>query len=320
MDISGCTILVTGGNGCIGKEVVKFLLAESPKKIIVIGRRTNLDSFDLENIEYSTGDICNFQYMDEKLKGVDILVHLAAKVHSLPQNTKDEEEFYRVNTKASEDIFNLAILHQLKKVVFISSVAVFGDKGESLISEEDVCRPTSPYGKSKLMAEQFLTKISSENKLDMTILRPVTVFGNFDKGNIANFIKLLKRGIGVRVGVGNQMKSFVHSKDMAAAIVETSKNTRTQGQVYIISGFSIRLIDFIEKVKGVFCLKSYTIAIPISIIKIMKNINKRLYIKLSVLGSTNLYDGNKFTNETGFKVKYNLEEGLKDSFDFYQSL
>jgi nucleoside-diphosphate-sugar epimerase len=319
MEIKGKRVLVTGGTGCVGESVCALLTRLDPEEIVVIGRK-KIQKRAEDTLKYLSGDICDYKFMEEQIKNTDILIHLAAKVHSMPNNDNEEKEFYNVNAYASEQIFLFAEKYNVKKVVFISTVAVFGDTGDKVVNEDYNCKPESAYGDSKLIAEKTLIKLCKKNSLPGTILRPTTVFGKNDIGNFTNLIKLLKKGLGIVVSGGENKKSFIYCKDVASAIIESIKNDNTNGKVYIISGFDIKVRDLIETVKDIFNIKLYTLSIPLFIINIVQIFNKIAYLRLMALARTNLYDSSKFYKETGFKYQYNLKNGLVDSFDYYDNL
>jgi nucleoside-diphosphate-sugar epimerase len=307
MDVKKARILVTGGTGCIGKELINILQKEQFQFVSSISRKETTD----KNANYFYGDICDYDFMEEHIKNCDILVHMAAKLHSIPKNKKEQNQFYETNVKASENIFQLAAKYNLKKVIFISSVAVLGDSNEKLLSF---------YAKSKLNAEQILLKIHSEKKLPFTILRPTTVFGKGDKGNVAKYIKLAHKKIGLVVNGGNNQKSFIYSKDVARAILETIKQDITNAQTYEIKGFSVTLKDLLQKIKEVFNLKFCTISVSQYIIGLVGIYSKNIHYKLITLGKENLYDCSKFNTQTSFEPEFDLTKGLADSYDYYSNL
>ena len=325
MDIANLRILVTGASGCIGIEVIRMLTENYKTKIVAMSRNAEEALSAIKNTFVTTvsGDIRDEELMCKLISETDIVIHLAAKVHHVPVDKVEEREFSQINFEASERIFNISLEKNVKKIVFISTVAVFGNCGEKEFTEEDTCEPQTPYAKSKFEAENVLYNLHKEKGLPMTIIRPVTVFGKNDRGNLLRLIKLMKKGIAMYVGKGSNRKTFIYSSDIAKAIIEVIKNDNTNGKVYIAKGFDITMWEIINKVGKLFNIKLCTISIPQFIMEIVCSICERIAslnrikFKLSTLASSNLYSGKKLEEDTGFIPDFDFEKGLKDSFEYY---
>ena len=165
-------ILVTGGGGYVGTNLVNELLLEN---YIV----TVLDTFWFgnylkkhKNLKIIKKDIRDISEKD--LKKIDCIMHLASIAND-PAAELDAKLTWDVNVLATYKLINLAINHKVKKFIFASSGSVYGIKKEKRVTEDLSLEPVSEYNKSKMIGERVL--LSYKDKIDLTILRPATVCG-----------------------------------------------------------------------------------------------------------------------------------------------
>ena len=165
-------ILVTGGGGYVGTNLVNELLSEN---YIV----TALDTFWFgdylkkhKNLKIIKKDIRDISEKD--LKKIDCIMHLASIAND-PAAELDAKLTWDVNVLATYKLINLAINQKVKKFIFASSGSVYGIKKEKKVTEDLSLEPVSEYNKSKMIGERVL--LSYKDKIDLTILRPATVCG-----------------------------------------------------------------------------------------------------------------------------------------------
>ena len=165
-------ILVTGGGGYVGTNLVNELLSEN---YIV----TVLDTFWFgnylkkhKNLKVINKDIRDINEKD--LKKIECIMHLASIAND-PAAELDAKLTWDVNVLATYKLINLAINQKVKKFIFASSGSVYGIKKEKRVTEDLSLEPVSEYNKSKMVGERVL--LSYKDKIDLTILRPATVCG-----------------------------------------------------------------------------------------------------------------------------------------------
>ena len=243
-------ILITGAGGWLGSELTKQLL-EKGNNILAIN---NIYTDKLKQLkkEYDTqlevilGDICNKEFMNEQLKDIDTVFHLAAKVHVIPTNVKDEEDFFTINSKASEDIFNSCINNNIKRLIFFSTVSVYGESND-IITINSEKKPINVYGESKLRAEIAANKLYQEKQLPVTIIEPVTVYGEGDVGNFGKLEKLINKGICIRFGKGENKKTVIYYKDLINMVIKISEDDSYIGKT-VICGTEVLSINKINEI------------------------------------------------------------------------
>ncbi len=201
-------ILITGSNGFLGNYVCDSF---NEKKVAydTIGRNSaNNVIFDFEK---DKNLILNNKYTS--------IVHIAGKAHFVPKNEADIASFYKINVVGT-NILLKALENQtnLKKFVFISSVAVYGLSDGNLIDENYELQAKDPYGLSKIQAEKFVIDWCKNKGISYYILRLPLIVGNNAPGNLGAMVNGIKNNRYARIGNGIAKKSMVLAKDIADLI------------------------------------------------------------------------------------------------------
>lgn len=308
-------ILITGAGGWLGSELTERLLEQGNSiRAFVLFSSKKLDELKLkynELLEIVEGDICSRESVNEALNGIEQVYHLAAKVHSLPKNKEEEQQFFKINTEASEQLFELCIDHDVKRVIFYSSVSVYGES-EEIIDVDSPKNPVTPYAKSKLMAEEVGLKLFKEKGLPITIIEPVTVYGGDDVGNFEKLKKLVNKGFVPRFGDGENKKTVIYYKDLITMTVEIGKDIGTLGKVIICGSESISYNHIIEvlskgsskKVKVLKFNNGFTKFIIRWCNLVNLGITKKLARQIIVLRSKNEYVISNFGNYRSDRITF----------------
>ncbi len=218
--------LVTGANGFVGSHLTERLLAEGWDVRALVRRTSNLRWIKDLPVEIVYGDLVRNEGLDEAVKGVDVVFHVAGVVRAL-----DQEGYVRGNYVSTRNIYLASEKAEVEKFIFLSSRAAVGPSpGKVRITEDAPIPPLSAYGKSKRLAEQFL---QSRRTIPFVILRPVAVYGPRDYG-IYEFFKLIKNHLNVYVGKGGYI-SMVHVFDVVDAAVAAVERGKS-GEPYFLCG------------------------------------------------------------------------------------
>ena len=149
----------------------------------------------------------------------DIVLHACGKAHVVPRTPEEEKAFYDVNYEGTRNL--CAALEKAgvpKALVFISTVAVYGCENGELISEDHPLNGDTPYAKSKIMAEEFLTKWCSEHGVVLGILRPSLLAGKNAPGNLGAMVNAIRKGFYLNIAGGKVCKSVLMAEDIARLI------------------------------------------------------------------------------------------------------
>jgi len=216
----GGKILVTGGTGFIGAYIIKELV-EKGYSVRAIRRSNKLPFFIspgiLNKVEWVSGDILDVMSLDEAMRGVDAVIHSAALVSFFK---KERKQMYQVNVEGTANVVNLALEHNMKRLVHISSISALGRtaSGEHVTEEKKwmTSKLNTHYGISKQKAEMEVWRAMGEG-LSAVIINPSTVlgFGDWHYGSCAIFKNIYKEfpwystGINGFVDVGDVARTAV---------------------------------------------------------------------------------------------------------------
>ncbi len=233
-------ILITGGAGFIGWHLIKVLLDNDYKISVIDNLSTGLKSNLTDEVTFYEMDICS-----PKIFGIfekerfDAVVHLAAQtmVNASVENPLFDAD---INIMGGINVLEACKKNGVKRVVFASSAAVYGDISTLPIQEDFITQPTSFYGLSKLTFEKYLDIYQKSFGLDYIVLRFANVYGEKqgdggEGGVISSFAKKIAANQGIQIfGDGNQTRDFIYAGDIALAI-EKSLKTQRINTVYNIS-------------------------------------------------------------------------------------
>jgi nucleoside-diphosphate-sugar epimerase len=195
-------ILVTGGSGFIGTNLVADLLDEG-HRVVIYDKRKSETYPDLCII----GDVRDKEKLIRSMRGVDAVYHLAAEHRDDVQPTS---LYYEVNVGGAENIVFALKKSDVNKLIFTSTVAVYG-LNSGTPNEDSPLKPFNDYGKSKYKAETIFNKwADSENTNCLITVRPTVIFGEKNRGNVYNLLHQLSSGKFIKVGKGVNRKSMAY--------------------------------------------------------------------------------------------------------------
>lgn len=218
------TVLVTGGCGFIGSHIVDLLLEKGYKVAVVDNlssgklENINLDHVDFYNLDISSGEVINLiGEISPKY-----IIHQAAQV-SVAASINNISRDAQINIQGSVNLIDAAIKHDVKKIIFASSAAIYGTPEYIPVDLKHNKKPISPYGLSKYTVEQYLELAKLQYGLDYTVLRYSNVYGprqdaSGEGGVVSIFADKLIMDQEVFIyGDGEQTRDFVYVKDVACA-------------------------------------------------------------------------------------------------------
>ena len=254
--------LVTGGAGFIGSHIVRTLLEQGQEVKVLdnfsTGKRENIADFE-KQIELIEGDLLDASKVNEAVRGVDIIFHEAAFV-SVPQSMDEPQNCFDVNVTGTSMLFDAARRAGVKRAVFATSAAVYGDSTEMPLTEETPLRPLSPYAASKRVDEIYGQLYTTSFGLDVVALRYFNVYGPRQRPDsmyaaaVPIFIRRLLDGKGVTIyGDGGQTRDLIYVGDVVRANLIAAEHPAAPGQIFnICPGVETRLLDLVEHLQELF--------------------------------------------------------------------
>ncbi len=196
-------ILFTGGTGFLGKNVRPILDKE----------------YEVTTCGITSEDMIKANLAKEtpKLdKHYDIVLHACGKAHVVPKTEAEKKAFFDVNYTGTKHLCEaLEKVGVPKAIVFISTVAVYGCEYGDLITEEHPLEGKTPYAKSKIMAEEYLTEWCKKNNVVLGILRPSLLAGKDAPGNLGAMVNGVRKGFYMNIAGGKVIKSILMAEDIA---------------------------------------------------------------------------------------------------------
>jgi UDP-glucose 4-epimerase len=268
------TILVTGGAGYIGSHMVHELVDAGERVVVLDNLSTGFDWAVARNATLVIGETGDQTLVARLIAqhGVEAIIHFAASI-VVPDSIADPLGYYRNNTANSRALMECAVRGGVKRFIFSSTAAVYGNPDRVPVGEDDPLRPMSPYGSSKLMTEIMLRDASAAHDLDHVILRyfnvagadPALRTGQSTKGAthlikvavetaLGRHAKMRVFGADYPTPDGTCVRDYIHVSDLVHAHSAALAYLRAGGASTTLNcgygrGFSV--LDVIETVKHV---------------------------------------------------------------------
>ena len=226
-------VLVTGATGFVGRACVDaFLRAGHRVRRVLRSACPPVDGVE----DIVVGDLVDVADWSTAMRGVDAVVHLAARVHVMRETVADPvAEFRRVNVEATRRLAEAAAHAGVRRFVFVSSVKVHGERSPGRpFTEADVPAPEDPYGVSKLEAEQMLAGVAAGTGLEVVVLRPPLVYGPGVGGNLRTLLRAVVRGLPLPLGAVRNRRSLVFVGNLADAIVRCVESPAAAGRTFLV--------------------------------------------------------------------------------------
>jgi len=255
--------LVTGAMGAVGSSVARGLNAA--------GYRVR--AYDLlplgpnqipEIAENFQGDINDSTRLREAAKGVDLIVHLAAKLHINSPAASLRDEYRRVNVEGTRCVADAAVAQKVRRLVFASTICVYGASQPSEILDEDSpVHCNSWYTETKCEAEQIVLQC-----IPSVVLRFASVYGPRMKGNYVRLLNALDRGRFAYVGDGLNRRTMVFDEDVARAVALAAVHPAAGGKIYNVTDGNIHAFrEIVEAMCQALNRRPPRLHVPVAFVK-----------------------------------------------------
>jgi UDP-glucose 4-epimerase len=271
------TVLVTGGAGYIGSHMVLELLDAGERVVVLDDLSTGFRWAVPEGVPLVVGDFGDEDLVTETIARHDVteIIHFAAKI-VVPDSVADPLSYYLNNTAKARTLLATAVGCEVKRFIFSSTAAVYGDPTQNPVTEEESLKPVSPYGRSKLMVEWMLEDVGRAHDLSYVVLRYFNVAGADPQGRVGqstrgatHLIKVAAQAaLGQRAKMqvfgtdyptsdGTCVRDYIQVSDLARAHMDALRHLRAGGASLVCNcgyghGFSVfEVIDTVKKVSGV---------------------------------------------------------------------
>ena len=318
-------LLVTGAGGFLGRHLVPRLQEEGwpLRAMIRPGAPKPPWSAGAEVVE---ADLLDPKSLCKACRGVRGVVHLAALLNVPLETAREKERLRKVNMEGTLRLLDACREEGVREFLFFSSVAAMGDPPPGRVGAEDLPeKPEREYGRTKLEAERLLGGAREQWGLRTLVLRPVVVYGEGDKGNVARMMRSLAKGRFFLLSGGKARKSLVYAGNLAAAAAHLLplEGKPWEGKTYIAMDerpYSLKeLSTAMAKALGVPPPRLSLPAFPLLLAgAFLEGLARPFGLRplfsahtVKKLTRDLLYSGERLFLETGFKPPFCLEEALE---------
>lgn len=288
-------VIITGSSGFVGENLSNYLSNQS----------FSIDKISLRDLDWKNDFTA------------DAIIHLAGKAHDT-KNTSDESEYFKVNTDLTKELFDAFLESKIKDFIYFSSVKAVADEVIEVLYEDVLANPKTPYGQSKLQAEEYILSKEIPQSKRVFIIRPCMIHGPGNKGNLNLLYNVVKKGIPYPLAAFHNERSFLGIDNLNFLIKEILLNKNISSGVYNFADDEVlstnQLVEIISLVSN---KKNLSLSIPKSVINGMAKIGDLIHFPLNSETVQKLTENYRVSNQKiktalGIEIlPYTAQQGLE---------
>ncbi len=225
-------ILVTGGNGFLGRNLISALQERGDRVRILALPTEDTSWLEERNVKVFRGDIRSQEDLIAPMRGVEGVFHLAAMIGAW----RAIEEYYAVNVTGTENVCRAALKAGVRRIIHISSAMVYDMASGRAATEDDFLKPLDePYSWTKAQSDMLVQRMIREDHLPAVIIRAGTLVGPGDRLNFGRMTDRVRSGKGIIIGSGKNIIPFVYITDLVQGLLLAFDSEQAEGKVYNIS-------------------------------------------------------------------------------------
>jgi len=334
-------VLVTGATGFVGRFLCSRLLAEGWRVRGTLLAFENPSSL-VNGVEAVTVKPLGADTpWSHALAGIDVVIHLAARVHIMDDPAVDPlTEFRFVNVDGTAQLAREAAQAGVKRFVFISSIKVNGEETVVPYTPDSPPNPSDPYGISKWEAEQAIRAVEAKTGIEVVVVRPTLVYGPGVKANFLNMMKIITKGFPLPFSSIANRRSLIYIGNLVDALTACANRPAAAGQTYLVSdGDDVSTPELIRRTATALGVPSRLFPVPVSLMQLacrlldgnfglfrikpihnptLKSQDRFTSVVNRLVGSLTV-DSSKITQELGWRPPFTMESGLAKTAAWFLS-
>ena len=308
--------LVTGASGFVGNATCARLVAQG---MDVIGPVRHLPTQPLPGVDYRiVSDLSGNTDWREVLKGIDTVVHCAARVHVMREMAADPLVAFRTtNVAGTEQLARQAAAAGVRRFVFLSSVKVNGEGGSVAYHETDPPAPEDAYGISKYEAELGLREIAAETGMEVVMVRSPLIYGPGVKANFQALMHALVRGIPLPLGAIHNRRSLVALDNLVDLIVTCIAHPAAANETFLVSdGEDLSTTELIRRLARAMGRPARLIPMPTTVLMAGATLLGKREVARRLCGTLQV-NISKARKVLGWTPPVSVDEGLRRTAKHY---
>ena len=263
-------LLITGINGFVGTNLYNNL-------------KDSFNIYGIDVCEDQSKHNCTFYSWDDfdSIPSADVIIHLAGKAHDT-SNTADESQYFEINVGLTKNIFEHFLNSSARKFIFFSSVkAVADDVTQNSLIEDVAPNPATPYGKSKLEAENYLLSRTLPPNKQIYIFRPAMIHGPGNKGNLNLLYSFVENSIPYPLGAFKNFRSYASIDNLLYIITRVIEEEIQPGTYNICDDDPLSTTEVVSIIYDTLEKKRRILSIPKQIIQAIAHVGDYLHIPIN---------------------------------------
>jgi nucleoside-diphosphate-sugar epimerase len=311
------TLLVTGAGGFVGRALCRGLAERGHHVRAAVRRDPGNSPLATETVPIGTVD--SKTDWSRALAGVDVVIHLAARVHMMKESAADPMRAFRAtNVEMTEALALSAARLGVKRFVYASSIKV---NGEGTVDEPftatDEPGPKDPYAVSKWEAEKVLRRIARETGLAVSFVRPPLGYGPDVRGNFLRLLRLVQREMPLPLGALRNRRSMIYNDNLADALIACALHPAAVGKTYLVSdGEDLSTPDLIGQLAIGMGKRARLWRVPPAALELAGRLSGKRKEVQRLTGSL-VVDSSPIQRELGWRPPIGVEEGLRRTIRWF---
>ena len=306
--------LVTGAGGFVGRALAAHLAERGHAVRAVVRTAAVPGELRAHGVEIAAaGELGAETDWPALVAGVDVVFHLAARVHRM--NEPDLlEDYRRANVDLTVALARAAAAAGAARLVFASSIKVNGDAtADRPFTEEDAPQPPDAYSISKREAEDALGRVGAETGLQVAILRPPMVYGPGVRANFLALLRAVDRGIPLPVGSVRNRRSLVYRGNLVDALETCATHPAAAGQLFLVADAeTVSTPDMVRRMARALGRPARLLSVPVGLLRRLAALTGRGATVARLSGSLEV-DASRITRTLGWRPPHTMDAGLADT-------
>lgn len=319
-------VLVTGAAGFVGRHLIAALIKDG-WLVKGTGRGERPSGEGWNPVEWVPCDLAETRNFSHLLSGVDAVIHLSALAHQIGTE-RTSADYLTANTEVTKRLAAAASrAPNVRRFLFVSTVGAICSASDEVISEKSPCQPDTPYGQSKLRAEEALAEELNGSAADWCVIRPTLVYGPGNPGNMERLIKLIKLPLPLPFGAIRNRRSFVYVGNLVDAIQTCLTKPEASRKTFVVADREVLSTGELIRELAKACGRSVRlVSVPLGLLRVgvkLAEIPQRITGRsfgldlktLEKLSDSLEVSTAKIEEEVGWQPPFTAREGLRRTFE-----